>query len=69
EPVDSHLVKALQEVFSGLQRVALAREALVAALGKGGAASTLTDLKERLDSFLADACRGKDPSKVRIVLE
>lgn len=69
DPVDQHLVKALQEVLSGLQRVALKREALFAALGKGGAPSTIADLKERLEDLLAEACRGKDLSKVRLVLE
>lgn len=69
ESVDPHFVRALQEVFSGLQRVAVSRDALVTALGKGGAPSTLPDLKERLETFLAEVCRGKDVSKVRIVLE
>lgn len=69
EPVDQHLVKALQEVLSGLQRVALKRDVLFAALGRGGAPSTIADLKERLEELLSEACRGKDLSKVRLVLE
>jgi hypothetical protein len=69
DPVSPAFVKALQDVLSGLQKVTLGRTALQAALSDGGLPCTLSDLKERFDRFVADLAKGKDASKVRIVIE
>jgi hypothetical protein len=69
DPVSPAFVKALQDVLSGLQKVTLGRTALQAALSDGGLPCTVSDLKERFDRFVADLAKGKDASKVRIVIE
>lgn len=69
EPVETAFVKALQEVFSGLERVEVTGPAIHAALTKGGSPCTLDEAKERFDNFLRDVAKGKEPSRVRIVLE
>jgi len=69
ETVESAFVKALQEVFSGLERVAVAASAIHAALAKGGSPCTLDEARDRFEQFLQDASKGMDPARVRIVLE
>ncbi len=69
DAVESAFVKALQEVFSGLEKVLLTDAAIRAALSKGGLPCTLNDARERIEQYLKDATTGKDPSRVRIVLE
>ena len=68
-PVDTVFVKALQEVLSGLQKVVLRKDDLHAALLRGGAPCTLPELRERFDAFLAELNKGKEPTKVRVVVE
>ena len=42
---------------------------LRAALLCGGSPETLGEMKKRFDEYLDDKAKGKDPGKVRIVLE
>jgi len=44
-------------------------EKLRSALLKGGAPATPEELKKRFEEYLAEVTKGKDLSKVRIVLE
>ncbi len=69
EPVPSSFVKALQEVFSGLEKVPVTEAGIRAALSKGGLPCTLDEARERLQRYLAEATKGKEPSRVRIVIE
>ncbi len=69
EPVEPAFVKALQEVLSGLERVVLGMDELEGSLAKGGLPCDLEQLKERFESHLDSLTKGKDPSKVRIVVE
>lgn len=69
DPVDAVFVKALQEVLSGLQKVVLSREGLHEALISGGLPCTLGEVKERFEKHLSEATKGKDPTKVRVILE
>jgi len=69
DPVDAVFVKALQEVLSGLQKVVLSKESLHDALISGGLPCTVGEAKDRFESHLSEATKGKDPSKVRIVIE
>jgi hypothetical protein len=69
DPVSPTFVKAMQDVLSGLQKVTLANAALQAALSDGGLPCTVNDLKERFDLHLENLTKGKDASKVRIVIE
>jgi len=69
EPVPPALVKALQEVLQGLERVVLREAELRDALIEGGTPCTLPELKQRFEAFVASLTKGKDPGRVRIVVE
>lgn len=69
DPVSPAFVKALQDVLSGLQKVVVTRDSLAAALADGGVPCTVTDLRERFERHLTAITKGKDVSKVRVVLE
>ncbi len=69
DPVSPAFVKALQDVLSGLQKVVITRDSLAAALADGGIPCTVTDLRERFERHLTAITKGKDVSKVRVVLE
>ena len=69
DPVSPAFVKALQEVLSGLQKVSFGNAALQAALSEGGLPCTVGDLRERFDRYVVTITKGKDLSKVRVVIE
>jgi hypothetical protein len=69
EPVSANFLKALQEVLSGLQKVRISKDDVHAALTKGGVPCTVKDLEERFDGFVRDLTKGKDSSKIRVVVE
>jgi hypothetical protein len=69
EPVDAVLVKALQEVLSGLVKVVLDEDRLTKALTEGGVPCTVPELQERFQRFVDGLTKGKDAAKVRIVVE
>ena len=62
-------MKALQEVLSGLQKVSFGSADLQAALSEGGLPCTISDLSERFDRYVANLTKGKDVSKVRILIK
>ncbi len=68
-PIDTGFVRALQEVLSGLQKVVLKKEDLHAALLRGGAPCTVAEVRERFEAYLVELNKGKDPAKVRFVVE
>lgn len=67
--IETVFVKALQDVLSGLQKVVLKKDDLHAALLRGGAPCTVSELRERFEAHLAELNKGKDSSKIRIVIE
>ncbi len=69
DPVSPAFVKALQEVLGGLQPVTFGGTDLQAALSDGGLPCTISDLRERFDRYVSKLTKGKDLSKVRMVLE
>ena len=69
EPIEPPFIKALQEVLQGLERVVLKLDDLDAALAKGGLPCELKRLKARFEEHLNTLTKGKDASKVRIVVE
>ena len=69
DPVSPAFVKALQEVLSGLQPVTFGVADLRAALSDGGLPCTVSDLRERFDRYVASLTKGKDASKVRILIK
>jgi hypothetical protein len=50
-------------------KVEVKAEDLKAALLKGGSPATPEEMKKRFEEFLAELTKGKDLTKVRIVLE
>lgn len=69
EPVTPAFVKALQEVMSGLQKVVVTADQLRAALADGGLPCTVADLRERFERHLGKLTKGRDATKVRLVIE
>jgi len=62
-------IHALQEVLSGLVKVAVKTEDLRAALLKGGSPATPAEMKKRFEEYLDELTKGHELGKVRIVLE
>jgi Family of unknown function (DUF6079) len=69
DTISPAFVKALQEALSGLQKVSFGNTQLQAALSDGGLPCTIADLHDRFDRYVATLTKGKDVSKVRIVIE
>jgi Family of unknown function (DUF6079) len=69
DDVNHDFVAALQEALSGLSKVIVTTEGIRAALLAAGSPATVPELKKRFDDYLVEIVKGKDPSKVRIVLE
>jgi hypothetical protein len=69
QPLDNAFVKALRQVLQGLVPIEVSAEELNTALFAQASALTVDQLKQRLDQFLANKCKGQDVSKVRIVLK
>jgi hypothetical protein len=59
----------LKEVLSGLVKVSIKAEDLRQALLSGGAPATPEEMKKRFDDYIDELIKGKEPNKVRIVLE
>jgi len=57
------------EVLSGLQKVPIKIADLRAALLSGGSPVTPAEMKQRFEDYLDQLTKGKEPGKVRIVLE
>ena len=68
-PLDSNFVHALKEVLSGLVKVTVKVQNLQEALQVTDGPATPGEMKKRFDSYIDQLIRGKDPAKVRIVLE
>ncbi len=62
-------IHALSEVLSGLQKVPVKTSDLRTALLSGGSPVTPAEMKKRFEEYLDELTKGKEPGKVRIVLE
>ena len=69
EEFDHDFIAALDEVFSELQKVPVKTANLRAALLAGGSPATSAEMKRRFEGYLDELTRGKEPGKVRIVLD
>ena len=69
KPIDQDFIKALRLVLQGLIPIEISSDQIRDALFANGAAATVDQIKQRLDQFIAEKCRGQDISKVRIVLK
>ena len=68
-PLDSNFVHALKEVLSGLIKVSVKAQELHTALQVTDEPATPAELKKRFEEYIDELTKGKDPAKVRIVLE
>ena len=62
-------IEALQEVLSGLIKVVVTTEDMRAALLSGGSPASPAEMKARFELYMDDLAKGKDPAKVRVVVE
>ncbi len=68
-PPDNNFVHALNEVLAGLIKVVVTPQALHQALQVSDGPATPDELKKRFNEFIDQLSQGKDPGKVRIVVE
>ncbi|MEH2336436.1 DUF6079 family protein [Nostoc sp.] len=68
-PLTNEFIYAVKEVLSGLAKVVVKTQDLQKVLLAGGFPCTVQEMKKRFDDYLNDLARGKDLSKVRIVVE
>ena len=69
DTLEQDFIQALQEVLSGLVKVVVRAEDLRAALLTGGSPASPAEMKKRFERYLDELAKGKEPSKVRVVLE
>jgi len=69
EKVGYDFVQTVKEALTGLERVAVPPEDILMALTEGGMPCTVQELLARFRSFVEKRTEGKDPNKVRIVVE
>jgi hypothetical protein len=69
EKLTQDFIQALKEVLSGLVKVNVKTEDLRQALLSGGAPATPAEMKKRFDDYIDELTKGKEPNKVRLVLE
>jgi predicted ATPase len=69
EDLTQDFIQALQEVLSALTKVEVTTKELRAALLAGGSPVTPVELKKRFEAYVDELTKGKEPGKVRIVLE
>ena len=69
DDLDQDFIHALQEALSGLTRVAIRTADLRDALFSDGSPAAPAEMRQRFEEYLDGLTRGKEPGKVRIVLE
>jgi len=69
EPIEEDFIKALRQVLQGLVPIEVSKEEVQDALFAQGSAATVDQLKQRLEQYLSNKCKGQDVNKVRIVLK
>ena len=68
-PMDTNFIQALKEVLSGLVKVSVKAQELQKALQVEGGPATPAEMKKRFEEYIDRLTKGKDPAKVRIVME
>ena len=69
DDLDQDFIHALQEALSGLTKVSVKIVDLRDALLSGGSPATPEEMRRRFEEYLDGLTKGKEPGKVRIVLE
>ena len=68
-PLGSHFVPAVKQALSGLVKINIQPAELQDALKASDGPATPQEIKERFESFIDQRTKGKDPARVRILLE
>jgi hypothetical protein len=68
-PLDSNFVHALKEVLSGLVKITVKAQELQQALQVTDGPATPAEMKKRFEEYIDRLSKGKDPAKVRLVVE
>lgn len=68
-PLTNEFIGAVREVLSGLAKVVVKTQDLQKVLLAGGSPCTVQEMKKRFDDYLSNLAKGKDLSKVRIIIE
>ena len=68
-PLDNNFVHALKEVLSGLVKVTVRAKELQSALRVADGPATPVEMKKRFEEYIDQLTKGKDPAKVRIIME
>ena len=69
DKITNELIQGIQAALSGLMSIPIKPNDLLESLGNGGAPCTVDEFRGRFDHFVQEQIRGKDLSKIRIVLE
>lgn len=69
DAIEENFVKSLRQILQGLVPIEVTQQEIQQALFAQGSASTVEQLKQRLEQYLSKKCRGQDVNKVRIVLK
>jgi len=69
QPLDHNFIHALKQALSGLIKVTVSAAELQKAIQVTGGPATPGEMKKRFDEFIDTLTKGKDPAKVRIILE
>jgi hypothetical protein len=67
--LDANFAQAMKEVLSGLVKVSVKSKELQKGLQIESGPSTPAEIKKRFGDYIDDLTKGKDPAKVRIVME
>jgi succinate dehydrogenase flavin-adding protein (antitoxin of CptAB toxin-antitoxin module) len=68
-PLDHNFIHAVKEALSGLTKVTVNTTDLQKVLQVTGGPATPEEMKKRFNEYIDSLTRGKDPAKIRIVLE
>ncbi len=69
EQISNDLVRGMQQALSGLVAIPVKPAELLDALSEGGAPCTIEQLQVRFEAFMQKITRGKESSKVRLVID
>ncbi|OPX79392.1 MAG: hypothetical protein A4E45_00671 [Methanosaeta sp. PtaB.Bin039] len=69
DDLDQDFIQALKDILSGLTKVSIKIGDLQDALLAGGSPATPEEMRKRFEGYLNRLTKGKEPGKVRIVLE
>jgi hypothetical protein len=67
--ISNQLIQGMQQALSGLVAISVKPAELLNALGEGGAPCTIDQIQSRFEEFVQKITRGKEPAKVRLVID